>query len=134
MCNMFRSLPKQKKTSKFEKVHRSRDFSIPSLECPWPFPMGHSKHVPMGLGSRFPAVAHVHAGEELPGAGAAERREDDQRAAQWAPGALGKTRSSLAGDGDAREVQTAMEKPCHGNAMVTWGLWQLCKPLFMWKI
>ena len=31
---------------------------------------------------RFPPLAHVHAGEELPGAGAAERRQNDQRAAQ----------------------------------------------------
>ena len=33
-------------------------------------------------------MAHLDAGEELPGAGAAERRQDDQRAAQRAPGAL----------------------------------------------
>ena len=33
-------------------------------------------------------MAHLHAREELPGAGAAERRQDDQRAAQRAPGAL----------------------------------------------
>ena len=32
-------------------------------------------------------MAHLDAGEELPGAGAAERRQDDQRAAQRAPGA-----------------------------------------------
>ena len=84
------------------------------------------KHVPMGLDSRFPAVAHVHAGEELPGAGAAERREDDQRAAQRAPGALGKTRSSLAGDGDARSKlpwMAAMPWKCHGDLGSMVGLW-----------
>ena len=58
-----------------------------------------SRHIfltPIAQPPRLPLVAHLDAGEELPGAGAAERREDDQRAAQRAPGALDRGGIALA--------------------------------------